>query len=178
MANSYTFDDLADFLEHASGRGLVPAATAQALAVATRSVLDVLSAQEKKDLSKVDVDAVIKRFSNKRAADFSSSTVKEYGRRVRRAIDLFQSWQADPASFRPKTRSTAAERARRRTAAVSEAFIHDGIEVTRLVSPQRGTYESSLPIRPGTVITLSNIPHDLTKAEAERLATFVRMLAI
>ena len=28
------------------------------------------------------------------------------------------------------------------------------------------------------VVTISNEPHDLTKAEAERLAGFVRMLAI
>jgi hypothetical protein len=28
------------------------------------------------------------------------------------------------------------------------------------------------------VVTLANVPHDLSKAEAERLANFVRMLAI
>lgn len=41
-----------------------------------------------------------------------------------------------------------------------------------------GTYRSSVPVRPGLVVTLVNIPNDLTRAEAERIAGFVRMLAL
>ena len=41
-----------------------------------------------------------------------------------------------------------------------------------------GTYQSSLPVRPGLVVTLVNVPYDLTSAEAERLANFVKMLAV
>lgn len=41
-----------------------------------------------------------------------------------------------------------------------------------------GTYRSSVPVRPGLVVTLVNIPNDLTSAEAERIAGFVRMLAL
>jgi hypothetical protein len=41
-----------------------------------------------------------------------------------------------------------------------------------------GTYQSSLPVRPGLVVTLTNIPYDLTGAEAERLASFIKMLAV
>jgi hypothetical protein len=41
-----------------------------------------------------------------------------------------------------------------------------------------GTYRSAIPIRPGLVVTLVNIPSDLTSAEAERIAGFVRMLAL
>lgn len=178
MANAYSLDDLIDFLDHAGARGLLPAATAQALAVATRSVFDVLTDQERKDLSKVDIDAVIKRFTNKRASEFSASTIKEYGRRVRRAIDLFRSWQQDSASFRPKTRATSAARARGRSGAVNETPVTDDIESTNFTHSLPSTYQTAFPIRPGTVITIANIPHDLTKSEAERLANFVRMLAV
>jgi len=41
-----------------------------------------------------------------------------------------------------------------------------------------GTYRSAVPIRPDLVVTLINIPNDLTSAEAERIAGFVRMLAL
>ena len=41
-----------------------------------------------------------------------------------------------------------------------------------------GTDDSSLPVRPGVVVTLGNIPNDLTKAEADRLAEFIKMLAV
>ncbi len=174
----YTVDDLVKFLDHTGTAGLIPLATAQALVVATRSVFDVLTDQERKDLSKVDIDAVIKRFTNKRAAEFSASTIKEYGRRVRRAIDLFRSWQQDSASFRPKTRATSAARARGRRGVVNETPVDDGVETTNLTLSKPGTYQTAFPVRPGSVITIANIPHDLTKSEAERLANFVRMLAV
>ena len=67
MANAYTVDDLLDFLDHAGDKGLMPAATALALAVASRNILGILTEQEKKDLSRLDVDSVIRRFTNKRA---------------------------------------------------------------------------------------------------------------
>jgi hypothetical protein len=42
MENAYSVDDLLEFLDHAGDRGLMPAATAQALAVASRNVLGIL----------------------------------------------------------------------------------------------------------------------------------------
>lgn len=177
MANAYSSDDLLDFLDHASDRGLMPAATAQALAVASRNVLGVLSDQEKRDLSSQDIDAVIKRFTNKRAKDFNPSSLKEYGRRVHRAVELFLQWREDPANFSVKTRSTPVTRKKEKTkdqgAVASDSA--DFLEDTR---SRPGSYNSSVPVRPGVVVTLANLPHDMTKAEAERLASFVRMLAI
>ncbi|MHB8564318.1 MAG: hypothetical protein ACYDDA_10335, partial [Acidiferrobacteraceae bacterium] len=48
----------------------------------------------------------------------------------------------------------------------------------RIPDETAGTYRSALPVRPGLVVTLVNIPYDLTSAEAERLADFVRMLPV
>lgn len=176
MANSFSSDDLLEFLDHAGDRGLIPAATAQALAVATRNVLGVLSDQEKNAMDSQDIDGVIKRFNNKRAKDFSPSSLKEYGRRVHRAVGLFLQWREDPANFSVKTRSmptTRKEKAKGQTAVTSEPadFSDD-------TNSRTGSYSSSVPVRPGVVVTLANLPHDLTKAEAERLASFVRMLAM
>ena len=46
MPQAYSVDDLLEFLDHAGDRGLMPAATAQALAVASRNVMGVLGEQE------------------------------------------------------------------------------------------------------------------------------------
>lgn len=178
MANAYSLDDLIDFLDHAGDRGLMPAATAQALAVATRNVLGVLSDQEKKDLSDQDLDSVIKRFNNKRAKDFSPTSLKEYGRRVRKAVELFLAWREDPANFTVKTRATTSPR--RKEKGKSSGLQQSETEFDQSDQEQTalGTYRSAIPVRPGVVVTLANVPYDLTKAEAERLAGFVRMLAI
>ncbi len=177
MPDAYSLDDLLDFLDHAGDRGLMPVATAQALAVSTRNVLGVLSDQEKHDLSQQDLESVIKRFNNKRAKDFSPSSLKEYARRVHKAVDLFLEWRHDPANFTVKTRSTTSPRRKDKekdlsTQPADNVADHDNTQT------RPGTYHSAIPVRPGLVVTLSNVPYDLTRAEAERLASFVRMLAI
>ncbi len=91
---------------HAGDRGMMLAATATALSVAVRNVFGVLSDDERNDLSRLTVADVVKRFNNKRAKDFNSSSLKEYGRRVQRAADLFVGWRDDPANFSIKTRMT------------------------------------------------------------------------
>ncbi len=177
MANVYSADDLLEFLDHAGDKGLMPAATAQALAVATRNVVGVLSDDEKADLSQLELDALIKRFTNKRAKDFNPTSLKEYGRRIKRAVELYLSWREDPANFAIKTRATSAPRKKEKGSgngdpAKREPFTDDLPEDTA------GTYRSSVPIRPGLVVTLVNIPNDLTSGEAERIAEFVRLLAL
>ena len=178
MANPYSADDLLEFLDHAGDRGLMPAATAQALAVASRNVLGVLTEAERKDLSKEDLSSVIRRFNNKRAKDFNPSSLKEYGRRVNRAVELFLKWREDPSNFSVKTRATTGSRRKDRDRATVEDS--SGDVSTGLVggTSRTGTYHSSVPVRPGVVVTLANVPHDLSKAEAERIATFVKMLAV
>lgn len=177
MANAYSMDDLLEFLDHAGDRGLMPAATAQALAVATRNVLGILTENEKSDLSQLDYDAAIKRFTNKRAKEFNPASLKEYGRRVRRAVELFLSWRADPANFTIKTRTTSAPRRKDRGVENSEPSAREA-SAERIPEETAGTYRSALPVRPGLVVTLLNVPYDLTSAEAERLANFVKMLAV
>jgi len=177
MANAYSADDLLEFLDHAGDKGLMPAATAQALAVATRNVLGILTDDEKSDLRQVDLDAAIKRFTNKRAKDFNPSSLKEYGRRIRRAVDLFLSWREDPANLAVKTRTTAGPRKREKELG-SDEFMARGTSTEQVPDEVAGTYRSAIPIRPDLVVTLVNIPNDLTSAEAERIAGFVRMLAL
>jgi regulator of extracellular matrix RemA (YlzA/DUF370 family) len=176
MANAYSADDLQRFLDHAGDKGFMPAATAQALGVATRTVLGILADNEKVDLSALDLDAAIKRFSNKRARDFNPSSLKEYGRRFRRAIELFLTWREDPANFSVKTRTTGVLRNRDKGSASGEPATRDAAE--QAPDEVAGTYRSSVPVRPGHVVTLVNVPNDLTSAEAERIARFVRMLAL
>lgn len=180
MANGYSVEDLLDFLAHASQRGLMPAATAQALAVASRNVFAVLDDAERVDLRAADLDAIIKRFANKRARDFNPSSLKEYGRRVQRAVDLFLQWRENPADFSVKTRTTNPGKKKDRNSRTEflPTGTHDADSSDRTSFRSQGGYQSSFPIRPGKVVTISNVPEDLSAAEAERLAQFVKMLAI
>jgi hypothetical protein len=179
MPDGYSTGDMLDFLEHAAERGMVPAATAQGLAVASRQVLSVLADGEGDDVRKLDLDSVVHRFHNKRARDFSPGSLRTYEQRTRRAIDEFLTWRADPANFRAKTRAPV-----RRTAVMEQGIdnagnhsVHSEVPPPYVVSRASG-YQTSFPLRPGYLITIANVPQDLTPAEAERMAQFVRMLAV
>lgn len=177
MANAYSVDDLLEFLDHAGDKGLMPVATAQALAVATRNVVGVLSDDERADLSQLELDAIIKRFTNKRAKDFNPTSLKEYGRRIKRAVELFLAWREDPANFAIKTRATSAPRKKEKASGNGDPATKEA-SLDQIPDENAGTYRSSVPIRPGLVVTLVNLPNDLTSAEAERIAGFVRLLAL
>src|SRR5438105_1739339 len=176
MSNEHSMDDLLGFLDHAAERGLLPPATAQALAVASRNVIGVLSDDEMTEVRALDRDVVVKRFQNKRAKDFSTETLAEYRRRFRRALDLFLSWRSDPAKFHAPTRTTVAGRKRKSDDREMES--DRPVRQTSLISTVPGTYQTAVPLGPNRIINLSNVPSDLTSEEAERLALFVRMLAV
>lgn len=181
MTDSHSVEDVIGFLNHAGERGLIPAATAQALAVATRNVFSVLGEEERAALPLDDLDGVIRRFTNKRARDFNPASLKEYGRRVRRAVEMYLRWREDPANFTVKTRTTTPARKRATAAAPgqTEPVVDQHVFCDHAVlNPHEGSgYQTAFPVRPGQVVQLRNVPHDLTASEAERLAQFIRLLA-
>jgi hypothetical protein len=158
MANGYSTDDLLEFLDHAGDKGLMPAATAQALAVATRNVLAILSEQEKADLSQLDLDTAIKRFTNKRAKDFNPTSLKEYGRRVRRAVELFLNWREDPANFTIKTRTTSAPRKKDKGSVNNEPVARDADQYSERPHQRRGGANRRLRQDAGPQVMQFDVP--------------------
>jgi hypothetical protein len=179
MTSVFLSDEgLLAFLEVSATRGALPRATAAALTVASRRVMEVLTAKERANLLNVEPVVVVKRFNHKFADHFSAASLKEYGRRFERALELFKQWNAAPSNFSVPTRLT--KRARQARAAVDPAHEESRVSVEGHSPAPAGapSFHSSFPVRPGTVVTLLNIPSDLTRAEADRLAQFIKMLAV
>ena len=178
MSNTYSVDELMGFLDHAAEKGLMPPATATALAVACRNVLSVLSDVEKADVARLDLTNVVKRFQNKRAKDFTPDTLKEYGRRLQRAVNLFLQWREDPANFHAPTRATSPSRRRKTPAEQGPEGDFAATTSAPSFTAAPGTYQTAIPLGTNRIVTLLNVPADLTKDEAKRLAAFVQMLAV
>lgn len=175
MTNNYSLDDLLDFLSHTGKKGMMPAATSQALVVAARNVFGVLEPDEQKNIGEISLEAIIKRFNNKRAKDFNSGSLKAYASRVQRAVKLYEQWKENPADFSVKTRTAGT---RRKPAREESSTSPVNTAVNQVPPSRHGTFQSSFPVGAGRVITVSNIPEDLTSSEAEKLAQFVKMLAV
>jgi hypothetical protein len=180
MKTNYSVEDLFDFLNHASDRGLMPVPATQALAAACRAVFSILGEEERADVTAIDIDAVFKRFENKRAKEFNPSSLKEYRRRVARAVELFANWRSSPADFSVKTRTTHQRKPKHPISSTeADPMTPENFTAVTALTPQMaGTHQLSFPVRPGGVITLSNVPVDLSAAEAERLAQFVKLLVV
>ncbi|MCV4697621.1 hypothetical protein OFB92_31420, partial [Escherichia coli] len=86
---------------------------------------------------------------------------------VQRAVELYEQWKANPADFSVKTRTTGSRRKSAKTAQndinKNESLTYNTADAVTQVPPSRhGTYQSSFPVGTGRVITISNIPDDLT----------------
>jgi hypothetical protein len=177
MQTDYSVDELLEFLNHAADRGLMPAATAKALEVSSRKVFSSLSDDERADLRTIDLDSVVKRFGNKHAKEFTPTSLRAYGQRATRAVDQFLKWRENPAGFSVKTRSTVSSRKRVPAPNVAES-LGTTEPPSATVGMTAGSYQTSFPIRPGKIVTVANLPNDLSTAEAERLAQFIKMLVV
>ncbi len=168
----FSRDALARFIDYVVDKNLVNPSTAQGWRVATTKVLAELTAEERADVRRIDVDATFKQFLNRNPGRLSPASTGEYRRRVGRAIDEFVSWMENPAGYGSRTAAwTAKSESRPRSrprpqpapAPASESSEHGGVAL-------------SFPVRPGFLAQVM-VPADLTVDEARRMGAFLLTLA-
>ena len=101
MDGQFSKDALLSFIEYAGSKGLLNKATANARKVAAKRVTAILEPHEAEDVTKLDIDAVMHRFSNMEGSAFTPESLSAYRSRFRASIDDFVNWKKDPMSFRP-----------------------------------------------------------------------------
>ena len=177
-----TAQGLLAFLDWAGRRGEMNRTTARSWTSTARSVLDV----EGRDLADIDIrgldaDALFSRFRNLNEARFTSGSMGTYRSRFNGAVEAYikfldgEDWR--PRKGRPKRPAGA-------SATVNPAG-QDSKAAPAGQDPQTGSGANGpgaslvryrLPLRPRLMVELA-LPADLTRADAERVATFVRSLA-
>jgi hypothetical protein len=95
-------------------------------------------------------------------------------------VDDFLRWRDNPASYTPQQRVSSANKGKKKRDTEfdsSRAQVNSEDPMEQPAPNDPGSYQSAFPVRPGWVVTIVNLPHDLSKSEADRLAQFIRMLA-
>lgn len=176
----FTGAGLVRFLDFAIEKGYLKTSTGQSMKTASREVLSAAEGEswEKLDLAEIDVDDVARRFETLRAMKFSPSSLRTYRSRFQKSLEMFREFTVDPAGWRP----AATQRTRVKRSAEGPAS-----EVTRnpesvaaqaaAASPSVGVITYPFPLRDGVLVSLQ-LPPDLSKREAGRLAAFIDSLAI
>lgn len=169
--------DLLQFLDYMGRKGLIPANTASARKAAANKVLAMLSEEEAQDVTDLDMGETIRRFGNRFRSDYTAESLQSYASRLRSSLDDFKRHCDDPLNFKPGRNKVGSRTSRART--------EDPRNDSGATSPPHPQLRpvpavQVLPIalRPDLVVQIAGLPHDLTKAEAQRIANIVLAHAI
>ena len=180
MATGRSKEEFLSFLDFLSEKGLVAKATAQSRKASANKVFAILEPNEAEDVTAIDLDTVMYRFSNLKGQEYTPQSLQTYKSRIRSALDDFESYRSNPLSFKPalQTRNRSAKKS---APLKSEARSTDNPTSSipsEVVPPPAATVRAApeiLPIalRQGLTVQIAHLPFDLTKAEATKIANII-----
>ena len=187
MATQQSTSELLTTLARWGEKGTLKKSTSSNLRAACDRVFTILETPEREDVAKIDVNDALQRFHNLNPS-VSYESLRGYKSRVLKAIKLFLDFKKDPINWKPEMQT----RPSRSTKSKTQATNHDAPTTHDDDSPQSETpretqppYRASsvstltipFPLRADVTINIAGIPRDLTSAECERIAAFLRPLA-
>jgi hypothetical protein len=171
MTEKRTRQDFLAFLDWMSEKGLMAKNTVIARKAAASKVLGILSDDEAQDVTVLDLDTVMRRFTNLEGKGYTPGSLTTYLSRLRSALDDFKLYLDKPLSFRPGVQP----RERRKPEARKETPLAAPTGRGETVPPPEPN-TLSIPIRPDTMIVIRGLPYDLNEAEAAKIANVIRAM--
>lgn len=186
MDKDFSFKALMDFLQYVEDHGLWKSNTAIGYRAAASKVEGDLTEQEASDVRQIDLDLLFQRFMNRNRVKVSPRTLATYRQRLQRAISEFERYLEDPIDYRSAVgggRSSAggggskAKRTTRKKSSEERVGPATGEVATRAGGAGAQVLNIPFPLRSDFLASVQ-IPRDLKKVEAERLAAFIKTLAL
>ena len=181
MAQPKTREALVSFLDYLGKKGLMAPATASARKAAVNTVLGILDEGEAADVSALDLDSVMSRFSNLQGKDFTPGSMKTYKSRVRAAIDDFVSYTENPLAFKPKLKTRSSNGGNPKKTNEQPKTVEPMSVEPEAARPVASAFTSAsilpIPIRSDLTIQVQGLPYDLTSAEAKKIANVILAMA-
>ncbi|WP_166040267.1 hypothetical protein [Sphingosinicella sp. YJ22] len=173
--------DFLEFLEWLGSKGLIPLNTAQARKAVANKVLAALEEDELGDITALDIDDVMLRFTNKFGKRYTPESARTYRSRFETSVADFKAYCENPVGFRPLGRPQAKRPATEQPDGVVEKkkFVLRKPPVTPL--PERRTDGEPaasgnvipIQIREDLTVRIGPVPFDLTKREATKIANII-----
>ncbi|MEE9433333.1 MAG: hypothetical protein V3V15_03745 [Sphingorhabdus sp.] len=178
--NSLT--SLLGFLDYLATKGLMAKNTAAGRKAACSKVLGILDPEEQTDITVIDIDQTMSRFVNLEGKEYTPSSLAVYKSRVKSAINEFKTYLSNPVSYKPSTstKKSKTENSKKPTAgqpkkrSAKTPNVQSRNEVS--VAPSANVFP--IPIRSDVVVRINNLPFDLTSAEADKIASVVKAMAL
>ena len=180
-----------EFHDYMARKGLMAKPTALARKAALSRVLSVLSEQEAEDVTSVDLDDVMTRFTHLQGSSYTPESLTTYKSRVKSALEDFNSYIANPLGFRPslnvrkpkpgklllKPKPTGTEQGAQQNSQAEGG----ATPVPPPPAPTPPAFDAAsilpIPLRADLVVRIHGIPFDLTEPEAKKIANVVLAMA-
>lgn len=178
MADEYTPERLLDFLREAPTQGLLNPAVARSRASALEQLSSVLTREEKSDIRLIDVDRLAGRLHKIEGSTLRPEVVELYRTRVHEALIDYLAWLKNPSTFATISGHTLRRDIRSFVAESDSAEVSRALEDIALATSERRKDYIAVPLREHVTVYITNLPLDLDRAEADRIACVVSALAI
>jgi hypothetical protein len=164
-----------DFLRQAAVSGISSPATARSRKLAAEQLLVQLKPHERADLRQLDVDELCSRFHKLQGSTIRPESIRIYSDRLSSAVKDFISWTEDPTAFR----SVEGEKPEALLVAALDTPGQAQAREELALNPPRSPHDIfPIPIREDLVVYLQNVPLDMTRTEANKIAAVVQALAL
>jgi hypothetical protein len=185
MSNGRSKADLLKFLDYLAEKGLMPSATAASRKASANKMLAVLSEEETRDVTVLNMDDVALRFHNKNGQQYTPGSIQTYKSRVGSAIDDFSAYLENPLGFRSSSKARQRQRPLKDKLSETNGQVQDwsatqGQPPITHAPSAPATTMNILPValRPELTIQIAGLPFDLSRAEAQKLANIILAHAI
>lgn len=171
----YSESAFLEFLRQSAVSGIIKPATGRARKMAAEQLLGQLKSHERADLRMLDIDELCSRFHKIQGSTIRPENLQVYNQRLSSAVDDFIRWTGNPAGF-------VSNEGEQPEAVVVASRDKPGEALAReelALNPPRSPHDIfPVPIREDLVVYLQNIPLDMTRAEAQKIAAVVQALAV
>jgi len=171
----YSQQAFLDFLRQGAVTGNTKPAIARSRKLAADHLLVQLKSHERIDLRLLDVDELCSRFHKLQGSTIRPETIQLYNERLTSGLQDFLSWTSDPTNFHSieDEKPEAVLVASRDTPEQAQAREELALD------PPRSPHEIfPVPLRENLVVYLQNVPLDMTRTEARKIAAVVHALAV
>lgn len=182
MTGQRSREELLKFLNYVGSKGLLSPATVESRKASVNKVLGILSEEEAIDVSKVDLDQIMRRFANLHGQGYTADSLRTYKSRVKSSIDDFIRYVENPMAFkvggpRRERKQKPANGASVKAANISETASSQP-QASVVPLPAAGSSILPIAIRSDVTVHVQGLPFDLTPREARKIANVITAMAM
>ncbi len=178
--SGYSREQLLDFLKESAMAGHMNPATARSRRSAVDYLLAHLPSSQTTDLRQLNVDQLCLTLHKLEGTTVRPEALELYGERLKAALADFFDWMDAPDQATRASGSASVHRVSLNKTQQNQSRTEEQIALES-IRLETADYQSDLlaiPLRKACQVYVANLPHDLSIAEAHRIAAVIEAMAI